>query len=68
MSANDSADAEFQEAMAAFRKAKESGDRQAMAEAEQHLREVTRAQLEEFERGQGRDRIPHQDIHGGLGA
>lgn len=68
MSANDSADAEFQEAMAAFRQAKATGDRQAMAQAEQRLREVTRSQLEEFERGQGRERIPHQDIHGGLGA
>lgn len=66
MSANDSADAEFQEAMAAFRQAKETGDREAMAKAEQHLQEVTRAQLQEFERGQGRERIPHQDIHGRL--
>lgn len=58
---------EFQQAMAAYRKAKAEGDRAATAEAERHLQEVTRAQLADFERSQGRDRIPHQDIHGGLG-
>lgn len=58
---------EFEQAMAAYRKAKATGDRAAIAEAERHLQDVTRAQLAEFERSQGRDRIPHQDIHGGLG-
>lgn len=66
MSADDSSDATFQEALGAFRQAKATGDREAIAQAEQRLREVTRSQLEEFERGQGRERIPHQDIHGGL--
>lgn len=65
--AADELDAAFEEAMAAYRSAKASGDREATAKAERHLQEVTRERLVEFERSQGRDRIPHQGIHGGLG-
>lgn len=65
--AADEVDGAFEEAMAAYRKAKATGDREAIVRAEQHLREVTRSQLVEFERSQGRDQIPHQGIHRGFG-
>lgn len=54
----------FLAAMNAFREAKESGDAEAMAAAQRRLQEVTRADLMEFEQGQGRSSIPHQDLHG----
>lgn len=39
------ADAEFFMAMNAYRRAKDSGDKQAIAEAEEHLRNTVRAEL-----------------------
>lgn len=55
---------DFASAMNAYRAAREAGDREAMAAAERRLREVTRNDLAEFERRQGRSSIPHQDLHG----
>lgn len=54
----------FFEAMNAYRAARATGDAEVIARAERRLQEVTRADLAEFERGQGRSSIPHQDIHG----
>lgn len=55
--------AAFLEAMNAYRVARATGDAEATAEAERALREVTRSELEEYERSQGRPGIPHRDIH-----
>lgn len=53
----------FLEAMNAYRAARAGGDREEIARAERALQEATRADLEEFERGQGRPGIPRRDIH-----
>lgn len=54
----------FLAAMNDYRAAKATGDAEAIAQAERRLQEVTRSDLAEFERGQGRSSIPRQDLHG----
>jgi hypothetical protein len=46
-------EADFLQALNAYRSARQSGDREAMRAAERHLQEVTRAELMEFEASQG---------------